>query len=640
MPSTRKEWALYWASQGLSVFPCAPGAKVPAKGTAGFKDATRHPAIINAWWDAEPDYNIGCYPAASGHAILDIDPKHEGPSTLTGLEMEHGFLPETFTVATPSGGTHYWFRGDCPSTAGRVGLGLDTRGRGGYVLLPGSTVGGNDYTVAAGEIEHVHDLPQWISGALSAQRLAPAAAQSTALDLDRNVARFIALLERAEFVPAGQGLRNNDAYQKACFARDLGLSELAAFNCMVHHWRADQDDDHAEWLSERVSNAYQYSENAPGAKAERPTAEKFAGADLSTMCVQRVDKPSESRFRFLTEAQQDAQPDPTWLVDGLYQNSGVAAVYGPWGTMKTFWALDLAVSVASGARFLGHYQVHGGQRPVLFFAGEGSLALGKRRRPALKRAREIDQDIPFYLCENVPRVTSADDVRQMAEAITALGVRPGLVVFDTYARMLTGVNENDAGPAGEAVALLEAIAQQYRPCLVLAIAHAGKDEARGMRGSSAAPAGFDVLGRMKSDASAPLPKSVIYYNEKQKDADPHPPMHLVAEALHGSVVLRLASPDEAKAAEGGVGNYGRANVGAALRSIGAFLPQGCTTKTLAVELCRASGKDDDEAAIRSVERTLTRIAKKSDSGLAGYLKLELAGPVVPYVWGLPADDAD
>jgi hypothetical protein len=55
----------------------------------------------------------------------------------------------TFTVTTPSGGTHLYFRAPVAAianSASRLGPLIDIRADGGYVLGPGSRVGGRSYT--------------------------------------------------------------------------------------------------------------------------------------------------------------------------------------------------------------------------------------------------------------------------------------------------------------------------------------------------------------------------------------------------------------------------------------------------------------------------------------------------------------
>jgi hypothetical protein len=120
------------------VFPCAVQGKQPAiKG--GFHAATTNPATIERYWRLA-DRNIGIPTgSASGFWVLDIDGEL-GEASLAALERIHGPLPATRTVLTGGGGRHLWFRytGPIPSTAGRIGPGLDTRGDGGFVIVPPS----------------------------------------------------------------------------------------------------------------------------------------------------------------------------------------------------------------------------------------------------------------------------------------------------------------------------------------------------------------------------------------------------------------------------------------------------------------------------------------------------------------------
>jgi hypothetical protein len=130
--------ALDYAARGFAVFPCLERTKAPACGR-GFYDATTNPATLRRWFGSYHSYNIGIATGIiSGMWVLDVDGS-DGALALAALESEFGALPPTLTVIT-SAGCHLWFRADrpTPSTAGRIGSHLDTRGDGGYVLAPPS----------------------------------------------------------------------------------------------------------------------------------------------------------------------------------------------------------------------------------------------------------------------------------------------------------------------------------------------------------------------------------------------------------------------------------------------------------------------------------------------------------------------
>ncbi len=129
--------ALDYASAGCQVFPCRPRDKQPAI-PGGFHAATTNPETVRRYWRI-PDRNIGIATGArSGFWILDVD-GDAGEATLAALEHEHGPLPQTREVATARG-RHLWFdyAEPIPSTAGRIGTGLDTRGDRAYCVAPPS----------------------------------------------------------------------------------------------------------------------------------------------------------------------------------------------------------------------------------------------------------------------------------------------------------------------------------------------------------------------------------------------------------------------------------------------------------------------------------------------------------------------
>ena len=134
------EWALYYASLGIPVFPLGVRSKEPListkNGGRGCLDATTDPAEIRGWWKAQPNANIG---AATGFKfdVLDID--EDGEESL----LAHPPIRQTTEVRCPSGGSHIYFEPSLVPLKGTVAgfeAGLDFRSKGGYVVLPPSYV--------------------------------------------------------------------------------------------------------------------------------------------------------------------------------------------------------------------------------------------------------------------------------------------------------------------------------------------------------------------------------------------------------------------------------------------------------------------------------------------------------------------
>ena len=139
--------ALACASLGWRVLPLRPTDKRPAmRGWPAL--ATTDRETILEWWNANgpfPHCNVGVATGReSGIWVLDVDVGVEnGFTTLRTLLAQHGTtdLPRTFTVKTPSGGLHLYFRYPADievknSARKLLGAGLDTRGWHGQVLAP------------------------------------------------------------------------------------------------------------------------------------------------------------------------------------------------------------------------------------------------------------------------------------------------------------------------------------------------------------------------------------------------------------------------------------------------------------------------------------------------------------------------
>lgn len=169
--------ALWWASQGMPVFPvfevgadgkcaCGPTSDCTERETAG-----KHPRIgrwqilattderqIREWWGRWPSSNIGicCGQELPGGGLLlvvDVDPRHDGDISLSLLEQKYGELPETARNLTGGGGQHYFFRVPrlVKSRSNALGPGVDVKCDRGYVLAPPSShASGGRYARDAG----------------------------------------------------------------------------------------------------------------------------------------------------------------------------------------------------------------------------------------------------------------------------------------------------------------------------------------------------------------------------------------------------------------------------------------------------------------------------------------------------------
>jgi hypothetical protein len=180
--------ALTAARQGWPVFPLLPGRKRPRPELTDWETrATLDPDRIRHWWARHPGDNVAIATGPAGLVVVDLDqarpgdtPPPEWAGATGGADVldqlaarHHHTLAPTWTVATPSGGSHRYYQaprtgGPWRNTAGRAGWHIDTRAAGGYVVTPGSVVDGRAYRL-------VDDTPPAVLPGWLAQLVAPPA---------------------------------------------------------------------------------------------------------------------------------------------------------------------------------------------------------------------------------------------------------------------------------------------------------------------------------------------------------------------------------------------------------------------------------------------------------------------------------
>ena len=153
------------AAHGRHIFPCLPGLKKPAISRWQI-DATTDQDQIAAWWAEQPDYNVALATGpASGVFAVDVD-SPEAEHELARLEAEHGTIPSTTETVT-SRGRHLFFRwsdkNPVRNTAGKIAPGIDTRGQGGFTLMPPSLhPSGKRYAWSVDSARAVAEAPDWL----------------------------------------------------------------------------------------------------------------------------------------------------------------------------------------------------------------------------------------------------------------------------------------------------------------------------------------------------------------------------------------------------------------------------------------------------------------------------------------------
>ena len=175
-----------------------------------------------------------------------------------------------------------------------------------------------------------------------------------------------------------------------------------------------------------------------------------------------------------------------WLIDGLWGDEAVGILGGEPKCCKSFLALDIALSVASGAACLRQFPVRR-PGPVLLFPAEDSLAVVRQRLEGIAAAAKLSLSaLPIeVITAPVLRLDLSADRHRLSNTVAS--IQPVLLILDPLIR-LHRVDENDASQIAGLLSFLRELQRQFH-LAVLVVHHARKDSngsrpGQALRGSS------------------------------------------------------------------------------------------------------------------------------------------------------------
>jgi len=188
-------------------------------------------------------------------------------------------------------------------------------------------------------------------------------------------------------------------------------------------------------------------------------------------------------------AAQLAAPDlgeQSWLIEGLWSAQAVGIIGGEPKCGKTFLALDLAVSVASGTPCLRHFPTPQAGR-VLLFAAEDAPQVIRQRLEGIAQAAQAEFESLDIHVITAPVLRLDRQEHQQALQATVAYLKPKLLILDPLVR-LHAIDENVAAEVVPLLAYLRNL-QRYHHTAVALVHHARKGAAQerggqALRGSS------------------------------------------------------------------------------------------------------------------------------------------------------------
>lgn len=241
----------------------------------------------------------------------------------------------------------------------------------------------------------------------------------------------------------------------------------------------------AETIAAKVGGAWVAMPPGSPSNADINDIEQADGVE-AVRAVLNAPKEMPSRFQLLTPADIAGLPPVRWLVRDVLPESGIASIYGPSASGKSFLALDMLAHVAEGCEWFGR-KVR--QAPCVYIGLEGAAGLPQRVKAwSMKNGPFPDA---FRLLLSALDIRNPSDTGELIRTIQASGMDGGVICIDTLAQSAPGMDENTSGDMGEVIAACQQI-QGALGGLVLLVHHTGKDASKGARGHSSFYAALDA----------------------------------------------------------------------------------------------------------------------------------------------------
>ena len=330
------------AERGWRLFPIRPGSKVPAI-SQWSQRATSDPDRLSRFFRAHPTHNAGIACGPSGLVVVDCDVAkpdqpltrwRDGAAVFDDLAALHGGTPDTWTVATPSGGQHRYYSAPTDRVLGNtsrvLGPLVDTRGDGGQVLAPGSVLPAGGYELL--DDTDPAPLPGWLTTRLTPPpptTPAPVAGVAAGRALSSRHAAYVASAVAAETERvrhAGRGGHNTAVFTAAnALGQLVGAGALAraeaeaTLTAAAEHICAGPCDctqrEVAASIRSGLDRGTRNPRNLPAGPRTDTRSDARSDAAGGDTVTPRDDTPSISevaaltaRLRTLSSAGRDADP--------------------------------------------------------------------------------------------------------------------------------------------------------------------------------------------------------------------------------------------------------------------------------------------------------------------------------------------
>lgn len=458
MTDNRLKTALQYATAGIPVFPVRED-KTPYI-NQWEQQATTDKTQIEKWF--REICLGGCnFGAAIGRAdivVIDTDRhgKGDGEESLSALEAEGGFcFPETFTVHTPSGGVHRYYKASGYRSKNNLREALDVKSNGGYVVIAGSRTEKGEYTIYKGDLSTIADMPgEFLEkyGRRVTEKTKPGeTVPGIEWDSPADIAKAREFLQTADPAIAGAG-GYETTVKTIQYLGDLAISEEKALELLTE---PDGWNDRSEppWdvedLQEKIASLY------------GGTRHKLLGCESMGYVAARLSEsapgtpPPFDFERFLNKAEYYLQMQNTELeyyIEGFLPVRYVTNLfYGSAGEGKTTVMYQMLQCIMTSTPFLGLKTQKRDARPLVVSMEEPGEDIANRLKAQQKGVSGDFGDLPimnlfgqsvdFFTCESkTGKIACTQKWADFTEYVKKQGYN--LVVIDNLGRLFPGDENN------------------------------------------------------------------------------------------------------------------------------------------------------------------------------------------------------
>lgn len=501
--------ALAYAGRGWRVFPlhgmrnglctcgtpdCENPGKHPRTGH-GLHDATVNEAALRRWWAQWPDANIGLRAEDIG-VVVDIDPRNGGDDSYDRLCGKYGHLPDTVEVLTGGGGGHLYFLTTAPIRSGKLPSfpGIDIKSANSYVVAPPSLhASGRRYEFEASSDlwagQSIAPAPEWIYQ-LRGESTAHAKPQATDIpaltpappsvlaDVIDALSALDPDMHHDDWVRVGQAIHS----QLWCEGFDTWHDWSAKGR---KYSRTSARGMARKWASFNalgdvgIASLFYMAKEAGWTRATG-TENVYRANSAESVIILACDLPS-------------ALKPPQWLVRHYLEAQALSVLFGEPGAGKSFLALDLGLSIATGTPW---HTTRVQQTPAVYICGEGWGGL-QRRMHAWRDWHEVDwRSAPFAMTKRaIPlgNKQAAEALKRDVDAVLErLGAEPGLFIVDTLARNFGAGDENSTKDMTLFIDHVGAYLMDAYKAAVMLVHHTGHGDKQRARGSSSLKGAVDA----------------------------------------------------------------------------------------------------------------------------------------------------